>query len=143
MDREAEIFQSLADPTRLRLLHLLMRRGEICVCELTDALGLPQYNVSRHLRVLQHAGWLDDRKQGKWVYYRIKPELPGYRQTLLEAIAALERQRHDLKQDAARARQRLKLRRGGRCCVGLVSAIGAAKTLKARNPKRRREGRTR
>jgi ArsR family transcriptional regulator len=143
MDREAEIFQSLADPTRLRLLHLLVRRGEICVCELTDALGLPQYNVSRHLRVLQHAGWLDDRKQGKWVYYRIKPELPGYQQTLLAAIAELERQRHDLKQDAARARQRLKLRRGGRCCVGLVPAIGAAKTLKARNPKRRREGRTR
>ena len=143
MAREAETFQSLADATRLRLLHLLMRRGEICVCELTDALGLPQYNVSRHLRVLQHAGWLDDRKQGKWVYYRIKPELPGYQQTLLAAIAALERQRHDLKQDAARARQRLKLRRGGRCCVGLVSAIGGAKTLKARNPKRRREGRTR
>jgi ArsR family transcriptional regulator len=143
MDREAEIFQSLADPTRLRLLHLLVRRGEICVCELTDALGLPQYNVSRHLRVLQHAGWLDDRKQGKWVYYRIKPELPGYQQTLLVAIAELERQRHDLKQDAARARQRLKLRRGGQCCVGLVSAIGAATTSKSRNPKRRREGRTR
>ena len=143
MDREAEIFQSLADATRLRLLHLLMRRGEICVCELTDALGLPQYNVSRHLRVLQHAGWLDDRKQGKWVYYRIKPELPGYQQTLLEAIAALERQRHDLKQDAARARQRLKLRRGGLCCVGLVSNIGAATTLKPRNLKPRKVGNTR
>jgi ArsR family transcriptional regulator len=143
MDREAEIFQSLADPTRLRLLHLLMRRGEICVCELTDALGIPQYNVSRHLRVLQHAGWLDDRKQGKWVYYRIKPELPGYQQTLLAAIAELERERHDLKQDAARARPRLKLRRGGRCCVGLVSTIGAVATSQPPNPKRRREGKTR
>jgi ArsR family transcriptional regulator len=143
MDREAEVFQSLADSTRLRLIHLLVRRGEICVCELTDALGLPQYNVSRHLRVLQHAGWLEDRKVGKWVYYRMRRDLPGYQRTLLAAIAELERERHDLKQDAARAGRRLKLRRGGLCCVGLVSNIGAATTSKSRNLNRRREGRTR
>lgn len=143
MDREVEIFQSLADPTRLRLLHLLVRRGEICVCELTDALGAPQYTISRHLRVLQHAGWLSDRRVGKWVYYRIAPDLPGYQQTLLGAIAELENQRHDLKQDAARARQRLKLRRGGLCCVGLVSKIGPAASSKPRNPKPRKAGTTR
>lgn len=143
MDREAEIFQSLADPTRLRLIHLLVRRGEICVCELTDALGVPQYSVSRHLRVLQQAGWLDDRKQGKWVYYRLKQELPPYQRTILAAIAELEKHRQDLKEDAVRARRRLKLRRDGVCCVGLVSAIGAAKTSTPRDLKRRREGRTR
>jgi ArsR family transcriptional regulator, arsenate/arsenite/antimonite-responsive transcriptional repressor len=138
MDREAEIFQSLADPTRLRLIHLLVRRGEICVCELVDALGLPQYNVSRHLRILQHAGWLEDRKVGKWVYYRIQPELPLYQRTILAAIAELEKHREDLKKDAARARRRLQLRRGGVCCVGLVSKIGAAPSPKFRKFKRRK-----
>ncbi len=143
MDRETEIFQSLADATRLRLLHLLLGRGEICVCELTDALGAPQYSVSRHLRVLQHAGWLEDRRVGKWVYYRIAADLPGYQRTLLAAIGELERQRHDLKQDAERAGRRLKLRRGGLCCVGLVPKIGAAAVPKTRNPKPRKAGKSR
>ena len=130
MDREAEIFQSLADSTRLRLLHLLVRRGEICVCELTDALGLPQYNVSRHLRILQSAGWLEDRKLGKWVYYRTAPRLSPFHRRLLEAVLRLREERKDFQRDEVHARRRLKLRRGGLCCVGLVAQIGAAITRK-------------
>lgn len=143
MLRDAGVFQSLADPTRLRLIHLLERRGEICVCELTDALGVPQYNVSRHLRILEHAGWLEARKVGKWVYYRLARDLRPYQRNLLRAVEELRRERRELKEDEARAGRRLKLRRGGLCCVGLVSSIGAATTVKPRNPKRRREGRAR
>ncbi len=66
MDRDAELFQSLADPTRLRLLNILTQSGEICVCELVDALRIPQYNISRHLHILVKAGLLEGRRRGKW-----------------------------------------------------------------------------
>jgi ArsR family transcriptional regulator, arsenate/arsenite/antimonite-responsive transcriptional repressor len=140
MDREVEVLQSLADPTRLRLIHLLERKGEICVCELVDALGVPQYNVSRHLRVLQNAGWLEDRRQGRWVYYRLTRSLKPYQRSLLEAVAQLRAQREDLPADEARAGRRLKLRRGGLCCVGLVSQIGAAKSSGNRDLTTRKDG---
>lgn len=126
MDHDAKVIQSLADPTRLRLLHLIERAGEVCVCEMVDALGVPQYNVSRHLRVLQNAGWLEDRRLGKWVYYRIAQDLNPYLRSLLRAVSQLRDERQDFQQDEAHARRRLKLRRGGLCCVGLVSQIGAA-----------------
>jgi ArsR family transcriptional regulator len=64
MDDHAEVFQSLADPTRLRLLNVLMQTGEICVCELVHALRLPQYGISRHLQKLVGAGLLQARRQG-------------------------------------------------------------------------------
>jgi len=126
MDRDAELFQSLADPTRLRLLNLLTQTDEICVCEFVDALEIPQYNISRHLHVLAEAGWLDDRRLGKWIYYRITDKLKPYQRSVLEAIERLREERQDFKEDEKRAGRRLKLRRGGVCCVGLVSRIGTA-----------------
>ena len=133
MDRDAELFQSLADPTRLRLLNLLTQTDEICVCEFVDALEVPQYNISRHLHVLAEAGWLADRRLGKWVYYRISDKLKPYQRSVLEAIERLRDERQDFKEDEKRAGRRLKLRRGGLCCVGLVAKIGAAL---AKNSKR-------
>ncbi len=136
MDRDAEAFQALADPTRLRLLNLLMQTGEICVCELVDALLVPQYNVSRHLHILAGTGWVEDRRQGKWIYYRIAQHLKPYQQTLLAALAQLREEREDLSRDEARASCRLKLRRSGACCLGLVRGIGKA-IARSRASKRR------
>lgn len=132
MDRDVELFQSLADPTRLRLLHLLMRTDEICVCELVDALRVPQYNVSRHLHTLLAAGWLQDSRRGKWVYYRISDQLAPYQRRLLEAVELMGERRQDFQQDESRAARRLQLRRGGMCCIGLVSKIGTAARGRAR-----------
>jgi ArsR family transcriptional regulator len=126
MDAHAELFQSLADPTRLRLLNLLMQTGEICVCELVDALQVPQYNVSRHLHVLVQAGLLADCRRGKWVYYGIARNLKPYHRALLRAVEQLREEREDFLQDEKRAGRRLKLRRGGACCVGLIRRMGAA-----------------
>jgi len=128
MDRDAELFQSLADPTRLRLLNLLTQTDEICVCEFVDALEVPQYNISRHLQVLAKAGWLADRRLGKWIYYRISDKLKPHQRSVLEAVERLRDERQDFKEDEKRASRRLKLRRGGVCCVGLVARIGAALT---------------
>lgn len=69
--REAlRVFAALSDENRLRLLFAL-RRGELCVCQLIELLGLSPSTVSRHLSILRDAGLLDSRKAGRWVYYRV------------------------------------------------------------------------
>lgn len=70
MKKIAKKFKALSDETRLRILALLSV-DEICVCDLMAILELPQSTVSRHLAYLRHAGWVDDRRQGVWMYYRL------------------------------------------------------------------------
>jgi ArsR family transcriptional regulator, arsenate/arsenite/antimonite-responsive transcriptional repressor len=65
----ARTFKALSDETRLRILALLAQ-GELCVCDLMAILELPQSTVSRHLATLRHAGLVEDRRQGVWMYYR-------------------------------------------------------------------------
>ncbi|MCX5969806.1 MAG: metalloregulator ArsR/SmtB family transcription factor [Cyanobacteria bacterium] len=66
------LLKALADPLRLRVIEAL-GRGERCVCELTDELGLAQSKLSFHLRVLKDAGLLEAREEGRWIYYRLEP----------------------------------------------------------------------
>lgn len=73
-----DLFAGLANPSRLRCALLLLERGELCVCEITQALGLTQPHVSRHLALLRERGLVVDRRDGHWVYYRIDPELPDW-----------------------------------------------------------------
>lgn len=67
----AEGLKALADPHRLKIMHMLTTRGEMCVCECMPALGLTQSNLSFHLKTLKQAGFIKSRKSGKWVYYRL------------------------------------------------------------------------
>ena len=72
-------FKTLSDPTRVRILALLARE-ELAVQELTETLGLAQSRVSGHLRILRDAGWVDDRSQGTFHFYRIvDPASPAVR----------------------------------------------------------------
>ena len=70
--RAAELFHALSDETRLDVLEML-RDGERCVCELQADLDAAQSRLSFHLKVLKDAGLVDDRKEGRWSYYRIVP----------------------------------------------------------------------
>jgi ArsR family transcriptional regulator len=79
------LFRALADEIRRRCLLLLLEHGELCVCELTHALGLPQPKVSHHLGALRKAGMVSDSKHGLWVYYRLNPELPAWWHEILSA----------------------------------------------------------
>jgi ArsR family transcriptional regulator, arsenate/arsenite/antimonite-responsive transcriptional repressor len=72
-DHTARLFHALADPTRLRIAELL-RHGECCVCDLTDALDAGQSRLSFHLRTMKEAGLVADRRAGRWIYYRLRPE---------------------------------------------------------------------
>ena len=75
LKKQSSFFKALADETRLRILKLLEVR-EMCVCEIMVALGLTQPTASHHLGLLENAGLIKDRKEGKWVFYSVaNPEL--------------------------------------------------------------------
>lgn len=80
-----KLLKLFSDLTRLRSLMLLMQEGELCVCELTYALGVIQPKISRHLASLRDAGIVVDRRAGQWIYYRINPDLPDWARAVLEA----------------------------------------------------------
>lgn len=79
-----DVFKCLADDTRVRMVMLIEREQELCVCELTCAMSESQPKVSRHLALLRNCGLLADRRQGQWVYYRLNPELPEWIQDILK-----------------------------------------------------------
>ncbi|MEM1592296.1 MAG: metalloregulator ArsR/SmtB family transcription factor [Candidatus Bathyarchaeia archaeon] len=74
-ERLCRIFRALADSNRIRILKLLEVR-EMCVCEIMIALELTQPTASHHLKILEDAGLIKGRKEGKWVFYKItRPEI--------------------------------------------------------------------
>jgi ArsR family transcriptional regulator, arsenate/arsenite/antimonite-responsive transcriptional repressor len=73
-ERAIELFHALSDETRLEIIELL-RKGERCVCELTDSLDAAQSRLSFHLRVLKDAGIVRDRKDGRWIHYDLEPDV--------------------------------------------------------------------
>ncbi len=81
------LFDVLSDEIRRRILCLLLKEGELCVCELFQALDLPQPKVSRHLGVMRDAGVLSVRREGTWVYYRLDAQLPLWAYKVLESMA--------------------------------------------------------
>lgn len=83
-----DFFKYLADETRLRCLMLIQQESELCVCELMEALDVSQPKISRHLAQLRQCGLLLDRRDGKWVYYRLNNEIPVWmHKVLAEAVA--------------------------------------------------------
>lgn len=83
-------FQALSDEKRLRILELL-RGGEECVCDLTEAMDVSQSLLSFHLKKLKEAGLVRDRREGRWAYYRLDPEgLSELRDRLDELADAAE-----------------------------------------------------
>lgn len=125
-----DVFAALGDRVRLRIACCLLAsspptQGGLCVCELVDALGESQPNVSRHLRLLQAAGLVTSRRDGRWIYYDLKdaqhPLLRGLRACLDTVCSCV-----DVQHDLTRLRARLALRRGGKCVVGAVRKGGAA-----------------
>lgn len=64
------ITRALSDPNRVRIL-LALKRGELCVCQITELFGFAPSTISKHLSVLHHAGLILSRKSERWVYYRL------------------------------------------------------------------------
>jgi ArsR family transcriptional regulator len=70
LEVEAEIFKAMADTSRLKIL-MLLREGELCVCEIMIGLDRPQSSTSHHLSILKDAGLIKERKDGRWSRYRL------------------------------------------------------------------------
>ena len=70
MNIVVDIFKSLAEKNRLRILFLLMQ-DEMCVCEIEVCLKMTQSNVSRHLTALKQSGVLDSYKKAQWAFYKV------------------------------------------------------------------------
>lgn len=117
----ADVLRAVANESRLRILNLL-RGGELCVCELVDALGRPHYAVSRDLAALQKVGFIRERRQGSWVYHSIEPQaeadafLGGLLGLLERRLAGVPGARADRE----RLERRLALRVADRCVMAVA-----------------------
>ena len=111
------MFRAFADPTRLRVLHLLLS-GESCVGDIVAVLELPQPLVSRHLAYLRRAGLVVDRRVGKWKHYSLAPAGGSFHENLLCCISKCFGEVPELKADAERADV---LRKSGGCCADVTS----------------------
>lgn len=121
-----EIFQALADPTRIRIVRLLVETGEeACLCELVDSLLQPQYKLSRHVKILRQAGLLSADKDGRWVYHRLVRGV-SYLELAYDMLLALPDADGLFAHDLNNFRQRMCLREDGRCRVGIQTAALSA-----------------
>lgn len=71
----ARVFKALGDPARVKLFSLIAasESGEMCVCDLTDPVGLSQPTVSHHMKLLVDAGLVTREQRGRWAYYASTP----------------------------------------------------------------------
>ena len=119
LEQPKDLFAVLGERVRLRLACcLLAEKNGLAVCEMVDALKEPQPNLSRHLKLMKSAGLVDEQRDGRWIYYRLKDADHPFFDNLrccLETVCCC----FDIQADLKRLRERLKLRRGGKCVVGM------------------------
>ena len=71
-EARAKVVKAMAHPSRLFIVDELSKKGEKCVCELTEMIGADMSTVSRHLSILREAGLIQDEKRGSTVYYSLR-----------------------------------------------------------------------
>ena len=111
MDSLIRAARALSDPTRVRVLHMLMQR-ECCVCEVMDVLGISQVNASRYCNALKDAGFLDVRRDGRWRHYSISAQLNS--PALKDMLHAVK---ESARSDAVLFEDKRRLLCSGRRCV--------------------------
>lgn len=103
------IFKALSEVTRLKIIWLLINiDSKICVSEIIEVLNVPQYNVSRHLKILSKAGLLEEVKEGKWVYYSINKTDNAFMQHIKDAVSIISEK--DMTKEVKLCKQRLLVR---------------------------------
>lgn len=71
LDIVADIFKVLADETRLKVAYMLLKHGELCVCDTAELIGASTATTSHHLRLLQSKGLTKKRREGKHIMYSL------------------------------------------------------------------------
>ena len=96
IDKIADVFKALSDPTRLRIVKLLAEcgtgvceGGQLCVNALAHRLGVTQSAVSQHLRILKQAGLVQGSRQGNFIHYSLDRDgIREYRNGLTETLGS-------------------------------------------------------
>ena len=127
----ASVFQALADPTRLRILGLLLT-GEVCVCHIHETLKISQPKASRHLAYLRRAGLVRGRREGLWIHYSLS--LPG---AALAAVVTEATERALLRADAVQ-KDLVRLQKKTGCCLPASDGTATA-DCQTCAPKRQRK----
>ncbi|MBS1950121.1 MAG: hypothetical protein OJF59_000161 [Cytophagales bacterium] len=86
LDLGAQIFLACSDTSRLRILHLIMMNGEMCITDLENILEFTQTKTSRHLIYLKNSGILSSRKFNQWMFYQVKDEVVDIMQQIMQFI---------------------------------------------------------
>jgi len=124
-----EIFKVLSDETRLRVINLFIKsKTNLCVCEIMDALKIPQYAASKAINQIKKANLLVSSKEGTWIYYGLNKE-----NKLNKALFSfLENYLTDkiFSDDETRLNKRLLLREKNRCVVGIIPEKELLKLMK-------------
>lgn len=84
----AKVFRALSDPNRLMILEMLQSR-ERCACEILADLEIVQSTLSHHMKILCDAGFVDNRRHGKWMYYSLSKEACEAAKKLLNEITMI------------------------------------------------------
>lgn len=118
MEQFSQIFEALGDKTRLRILYLLILSEEpLCVCEVVDSLEEPQYNISRHLKLLKNAGLVEEEKKGRWKYFSLTEARDSFIDHLFQTVSQIPKK--TMMKDYAKVKRRLRMRKDGECTVGV------------------------
>lgn len=110
LDRVAELAAALADPTRLRLLSLILHTPDICVCDLEAVTEIAQAKISRHLAMLRRAEIVTQRREGTWMHYKVNPS----RDPVEKGLLAVMKNAHLNVPELARDLKRLS---SSKCCL--------------------------
>jgi ArsR family transcriptional regulator len=113
----AGLFQALGDPTRLRILGLLLT-GEVCVCHIYGSLRISQPKASRHLAYLRRVGLVETRRDGLWVHYRLADLPDPILKTIGRAVTHALTHVDVVQRDAGR------LQKKTGCCLPLAADSG-------------------
>ncbi len=122
----SKTFKALSEDTRLEILALLLRHGELCVCDTEAILGVTQSKASRHMRYLLAAGLVADRRDGLWVRYRLPDRPTAEQQLVLDTVRTLLTDRRVAGLEARYRRWMARKQRGaaatGACCTPATGA---------------------
>lgn len=80
------VFKALSEESRVRILHLLMQNGELCISDLEHILDFTQTKTSRHLAYLKNAGLVGSKKVDQWTFYYILEEVYEILQQIMKFI---------------------------------------------------------
>ncbi len=114
MEYPLEIFKALSEETRFRIIFILRNaKDELCECDIADILDVPQYNISKHLNILDSAGMIKKRKEGRWIFLSLSDSLDKFKSSVINSLGHLNSEL--INEDLTKMKQFLISTSGNRC----------------------------